>query len=389
MIISLNLKYRELSLKRKALVEAVKKNIQQVQSMKDKEVELELKEFKVTASWYSMFSLLGLTDIHKVGARVTDFVEILQGVTWGGKGAEDVFVLSEKGIKEYRVESEITFKCIGGEDITRWHVEWKGRYLLFPYITNRDGWSCAFEVKGEDITKVISVKDSLDFEHPIDDEEREIIQQGLSEDEKINRIINHRIALGLIKYPNAATYLAKHYQLLRGRIFEDKTLQQYKKMWYEYHRPRKPILIRKPKIVGPRLTKIAKFALDTEGFLPRDSVVAIVLKQKDSAILLNSLSRALNRKVSEEEALLYILAFLNSENFNRLLAEKLSKKRGGYPIVDEKLLQRLNIVIPTSANKNIVEKLIESVKKAVYQGSSDQLDKEINDLVKELYQSQR
>jgi hypothetical protein len=38
-IISLNLKYRELSLKRKAFVEAIKKIIQQVQSKKDKEVE--------------------------------------------------------------------------------------------------------------------------------------------------------------------------------------------------------------------------------------------------------------------------------------------------------------------------------------------------------------
>jgi hypothetical protein len=101
------------------------------------------------------------------------------------------------------------------------------------------------------------------------------------------------------------------------------------------------------------------------------------------------LERVLGRKISEEEVLMYILAFLNSKTFDHLLAEKISKKRGGYPIIGEQLLQRLSIPMPTTANKNIIEDLIELVKKAVFQLVTDQLEVEINDLIERLYQSQR
>jgi len=159
-------------------------------------------------------------------------------------------------------------------------------------------------------------------------------------------------------------------------------------MWYEYHRPRTPIVIRKPKIVGPRLVKTARFALDSKGFLPRDSVVVIVPKQKAFEDLKSPLDKTLNRKTPEEEALLYILAFLNSETFDHLLREKISKKRGGYPIVDERLLQRMGIPIPTRASKNVVEKLLKLVKEAVSQGCTDKMDREISKLVKEPYKAE-
>jgi hypothetical protein len=201
------------------------------------------------------------------------------------------------------------------------------------------------------------------------------------------RSLEHRIALGLIKYPHAATYLIQYYEQLKGRVFEGKPLQGYNKMWYEYHRPRTPTVIRKPRIVGPRLVKTARFALDTDGFLPRDSVVVIAPKQKTFENLKNSLDKTLSRKTSEEEVLLYILAFLNSETFDNLLREKISKKRGGYPIIDERLLQRLGIPIPTKASKNVVEKLLKLVKEAVSQGCTDKMGEEINNLVKELYRA--
>lgn len=80
-------------------------------------------------------------------------------------------------------------------------------------------------------------------------------------------------------------------------------------MVYEYHRSRTPILVRKPKIVGPRLTKTARFALDTNGSPPGDSVIAIVPRRETFKSLKYSLDKTLGRESSEEEVLLYILAF--------------------------------------------------------------------------------
>ena len=374
-----------LSLMRKAIKDLVKEAIQRLQSSES--TELELEGFKVYASWYPMLSLLEpATAFSKVGEPLTKFVDILQGVTWGGKGAEKVFVLNEEDVKRWKLEPDIVYRCIGGDDIERWCIKWKRKCLLFPYVVRGEKWSRAFEVEGRGITEPTNLKDSLDFESPIDDVECKVLHQGLPESERIKRMLEHRIALGLVRYPNAATYLIQHYQLLRGRTFEGKTLSQYGKMWYEYHRPRVPTLTYKPKIVGPRLMKTAKFALDTHGYLPRDSVIAIVPKRGAFEGLVDSLEKVLGRKPSEEEALMYVLAFLNSEIFNRLLAEKISKKRGGYPIVNEELLQRLSIPLPTEADRDTCKRLLRMVKTAVSQGANSQLDKEINELVKKLYQ---
>jgi len=116
-------------------------------------------------------------------------------------------------------------------------------------------------------------------------------------------------------------------------------------------------------------------------------VVIVVPKEKGFKNLTKSLNKALRRKSSEEEALLYILAFLNSEAFNSLLNEKISKKRGGYPIVDERLLQKFGIPLPTETTKAIVEKLLEAARKAISQGSSEGIEKIINELVRELYKA--
>jgi hypothetical protein len=378
-------KIEDLSMKRMAIKESVTKAIQQIQyaKKKSKALKLRFQNFQVIASIYPMSSLLGTSATPKIGVPLTDFVEIIQGVTWGGKGSEQVFDLNEQEVNRLNLEKNLIYKRIGGEDVKRWRIEWTKKYVLFPYVENKNKWSRAFELIGGGIDKPITITDSLDFEQAIDDVELRIRRQNLSEGEKRKKILEHRIAIGLVKYPNVATYLTQHYEQLSGRSFEERALQEYNKMWYEYHRPRTPQIIRKPKIVGPRLVKTAKFALDINGFLPRDSVVALVPKQKTFEDLRKSLKNALSRNVSEEEVLMYILSFLNSEAFDDLLKEKISKKRGGYPIIDERLLQKFGIPIPTKANKNIVEKLLQLVKENVFQNCEN--DEEINKLVKVLY----
>jgi hypothetical protein len=337
----------------------------------------------VTVTVESMPDLLGFKFIQQSQAckPLTEFVDVLQGVTWGGKGSERIFWLSEEEVTKHMLEGELLYKGIGGEDVKKWRVEWRGYYILFPYKVVEDSWVRAFKMSDEAKSRV---GDALDFTKCIDDFECRIMQANIPEDEKIKSMLDRRIALGLIRYPNTATYLVQYYRQLRSRVFEEKLIEQYNKMWYEYHRPRTPELVSKPKIVSPRLTKEARFALDTHGYLPRDSVVALIPKRDPFGKLKGVLSKVLGREVTEKEALMYLLAFLNSKFVDQLLSEKVSKKRGGYVIVNEKLLQGICIPIPAESHRKSVEELLNLVKNAITGEGSNDVEREINNLVQTL-----
>lgn len=101
---------------------------------------------------------------------------------------------------------------------------------------------------------------------------------------------------------------------------------------------------------------------------------------------MKGLGEALGRDSLEEEGLLYLLAFLNSSIFNKILDEKISKKRGGYPSVDENLLLKLKIPIPTVENKDLIE-LLQLCKKIVYESAMEPDEKRVDELVKAIYKS--
>jgi hypothetical protein len=360
----------------------MRKALQQTSLKSMEKYELGFPELRIIVTVESMSSLLGFKSVQQSQAckPLTEFVDILQGVTWGGEGSEKIFWLSKNEVTKLELESELLFKGIGGKDVKKWRIDWGGHYILFPYKSVKSSWIRAFKIDDNDKIKS-KIDDALDFTKCIDDFECMIMKENISENEKIKSILNHRIALGLIRYPNVAVYLAQYYQQLRGRDFEGKPIEQYNKMWYEYHRPRTPELISKPKIVSPRLTKVARFALDTYGYLPRDSVVSIIPKRVSFGKLKDALSKVLGREVTEEEVLMYILAFLNSKPVDQLLSERVSKKRGDYVTIDEKLLQSICIPIPAESQREIVEKLLDLVKDAVAKGGSDNVEKEINNLV--------
>ncbi len=376
---------RNLSSTRRVLVESVWKAFQQtsLESMEKHVLEFRELGITVTVTVESMPDLLGFKFIQQSQAckPLTEFVDVLQGVTWGGKGSERIFWLSEEEVTKHRLEGELLFKGIGGEDVKKWRVEWRGYYILFPYKVVEDSWVRAFKMSDEAKSRV---GDALDFTKCIDDFECRIMQANIPEDEKIKSMLDRRIALGLIRYPNTATYLVQYYRQLRSRVFEEKLIEQYNKMWYEYHRPRTPELVSKPKIVSPRLTKEARFALDTHGYLPRDSVVALIPKRDPFGKLKGVLSKVLGREVTEKEALMYLLAFLNSKFVDQLLSEKVSKKRGGYVIVNEKLLQGICIPIPAESHRKSVEELLNLVKNAITGEGSNDVEREINNLVQTL-----
>jgi hypothetical protein len=241
--------------------------------------------------------------------------EVLQGVTWGGKDAERVFVIGERGA----LEPELTPKTIGGRDVLSGKIVWQGSHLVFPYFTSGPKWTPAF-------------KGLLDLETARDRTEAKLI--GRPSD-----LLNHRIAtLGnsLARYANVATHLVNHYDSLRQREFEGRVITECGKDWYEYHRPRTPTLITTPKIVARRLPKTPMFAVDREGFLPRDSVICLVPKWGDER-----LRKLVKHSGGQLTALEWIVDRLSSQTVQKVFDAVRSKKRGGYVILGEDLLSQI------------------------------------------------
>jgi hypothetical protein len=270
------------------------------------------------------------------GWTLTNLFDVVQGVTWGGKECESIYRVSRT--QSQGLEPEMIRKTIGGKDIATDRITWTGNYLVFPYTKSANKWVKAF------VSPRLGGDDALDFSKTYDPAEHR--QSDLTAK------LNLRIAGGIVAYPKTAKYLVEHHDKLIGREFESKLMSEYGKSWYEYHRPRTPVLTKKPKIVGKRLMREPAFALDTQGFLPSDSVIALIPKERFTE-LKDALQEALKIPVDNEDALRYVLTWLNSEYFGSVLHHKRAKKRGDYPMVDENMLARFTVPIPSGDRANV------------------------------------
>jgi len=272
----------------------------------------------------------------KNGYILTDLFYALQGVTTGGKGSTEIFT----NVEEVDVKCDLVFKTIGGSNINAYDIEWNKEYAIFPYLidSEEEKFIAAFSDENLEI-------DVLDFDINI-----EASESGKDRKQKLS----NRIARGHVKYPTIAEYLEKHYNLLYNREFEGKSILDYNKSWYEYHRPRVPKILSKEKIVCRRLMKEPSFAIDESGYLPRDSVVSLIPKP-DFQALLEEISAIIEEEVTLKQGFNYILSFLNSDVFGKILEEKRAKKRGGYPIVSDKMLGQVVIPKPSSISADDLE----------------------------------
>ena len=241
--------------------------------------------------------------------------EVLQGVTWGGADSEAIFVIESRG----QLESDLTPKAIGGRDVHSGKINWQGSHLVFPYVAAGERWTPVF-------------KGLLDLETARDKTEAKLLGRPLE-------ILNHRIATvagSLAQYPNVATHLVSHYDELRQREFEGKLITEWGKDWYEYHRPRRPALITTPKIVGRRLPKTPEFAVDSKGFLPRDSIICLVPRWNDP-----HLQKISKQTGGQTQALEWLVDRLTSPTVQKLFEGVRSKKRGGYVTLGEDILTQI------------------------------------------------
>lgn len=203
-----------------------------------------------------------------------ELLEMRQGVTPGG--CLDVFLMDKKKAKLLNLEDDLVHDAIKSKQLERWRVQWKDRALFYPYHVKNKKSEPAFTIQWDEIKDKklkdrlvqIGVEDALDFDKQIDGRELDVIRQSGINSEAVAKLLRHRIALGLVSYPAAASYLAVNYNKLNGRVFEKKKFTDLGKRWYEYHRPRDiRIMLGKPRILSPTLIRKVRFVLDTKGYL--------------------------------------------------------------------------------------------------------------------------
>jgi len=266
------------------------------------------------------------------GYVITDLFHTLQGVTIGGKGSTNIFSDVEGNVD---IDGDLVLKSIGGRNIIANKIIWTDEYMIFPYTIKDENFIPAFyDEKLEE--------DTLNFDINLDASEI-----GFDR----HRKLTYRIAKGYIKYPMIAEYICKFYEDLYYREFEKKHILDYNKSWYEFHRSRWTKIISAPKIVCRRLMKTPSFAIDEEGYLPKDSVISLIPKETFDTFL-EELNDEIDQDINILNGYHYILSFLNSEEFSRYLANKRAKKQGGYLIVGNKMFQNFIIPFPSSLDED-------------------------------------
>lgn len=162
--------------------------------------------------------------------------EIMEGITFGGEGSDNIFVLNKNTIKTFRIELKLYKKVLKGRDIRKWNLEWDDRFLFYPYDSN-----------GKE--------------------------------------------LNITEYPNGFEYIKQFQNPLSGRILDGRKITEWGKQWFSFWRIRKPEVFTKQKILSPRISINNSFALDDVGeFYLTDSAVAIIPKDVNIKYLLGVLN---------------------------------------------------------------------------------------------------
>jgi restriction endonuclease S subunit len=179
----------------------------------------------------------------------------------------------------------------------------------------------------------------------------------------VQKLLKHRVSLGIVKYPNAAKYLVENYERLQGRVFEKKKFTHHGKGWYEYHRPRDPqIMLGHPRILSPTLIREVRFVVDDIGYLSDHACLMIQPTKKTQRAwedFEGKMNKVAGRKLTEKELLQYCLAFMNSNYAQqRLVTGHRPTPKGSYTITEAYMKE---IPIPVPPDKKTVTKIIDLV----------------------------
>jgi hypothetical protein len=321
---------------------------------------------KTAKSRWNLSSSRTAITANKDWYTAAELLEIRQGVTPGG--CLEIFLLDEPVTMHLKLEKALVHRAIKSKDLERWSVDWHKRMLLYPYHEHNKSYVPAFEIdtakiKDKKLAKhltQIKLKDSLDFDLQIDDWEREIVRKSGIQQESVATLLKHRIALGLIHYPNTARYLIEHYNRLETRVFKKRNIRKFNRRWYEYLWPRDAhIVLANEKILSPTLIRTARFALDTNGYLSDHACLFLQPTSKTFdtwSAFSAQMKKCLGREVSRTELLTYCLCFLNSTVATKALtAGRQPTPKGSYQITEQSL--REVQIAPPSDKKSILRML--------------------------------
>src|ERR1019366_8784835 len=155
-----------------------------------------------------------------------------QGVTPGG--CLDVFLMDAKKAEMLGLEAALVRKAIKSKQLSPWRVEWKDRVLFYPYNKKSNKskkaekadpaftilWDKIDDDKLKQRLIKLGIEDALDFDLQIDSRETEIIRESGINNESVQKLLKHRVSLGMVKYPKAAKYLLENYERLQSRVFK-------------------------------------------------------------------------------------------------------------------------------------------------------------------------
>jgi len=277
--------------------------------------------------------------------------DLAQGVTPGG-GCLDIYLVSSEEAEN--LEARCLRPAIEANDVRNWVIK-VSKWLIYPY---------------DDSGKKFNFG-KLDLN----------ISQERAESE-----IDKLIVSGAIAYPKTGAYLVSHFARLSQRMFEKKTLSDYGKSWYEYHRPRDVnLLCKSPKIVTRRMTKDVEFSLDVDGVLPTDGCIAMILRSKND-IVENLVALGMKPDEAVENACYYLLSFLNSTIVKFLLKSTADFWQGNYYQVREGFLSDIPVRLPDRSCVKEINEIVKLAKMVTY--GKDSKIEEIDNLVFKLYKQE-
>ena len=134
----------------------------------------------------------------KEALTAADVLDARQGVTPGG--CLDLFLIREEEAARLGLEVDLVHRAIKSREVGRWSVSWSGRVLLYPYCAVGRRAVPAFTLSAETANR-LGILHALDFEKPLDAEEEEIVRRKGVNQATVERLLKHRIALGLVEHP--------------------------------------------------------------------------------------------------------------------------------------------------------------------------------------------
>ncbi|HSP15105.1 MAG TPA: N-6 DNA methylase [Thermoanaerobaculia bacterium] len=309
--------------------------------------------------------------VPKSWLNIGSVYEANQGVTPGGEGSLDIFLLTRPEAVRHGLEPELLRRVAKGADLRRWVGPTGGSVILYPYASVNGEVVPAFTVTPNeldddmrDLLRRSRLNDALDFDVVLDNRESAILRKSGLTTDALSELLNHRISLGLVRFPATAKYLVGRYSVLESRTFKKKNIRTFNRRWYEYIWPRDAAaMLGGPKLLTPRLVKDGIDAsMVGPDVVPQDSCIWLVASKRSAKaynMLAAQLSSALGEAATAVSVYAYCAAFLNaSDAYVRLTSGQIPTPKGFYAVT-EKHLAKVPIPPPKQGTaRSIVETVL-------------------------------